>query len=406
MKNKPQLNRSLSLFLTTTYGLGTILGAGIYVLIGKIAGIAGMYAPWSFLIALLLAAFTALSYAELSSRYPESAGEATYVQKAFNNQILSTIIGLLIMLTGLFSTATLLHGFIGYLHPLLPLNQNLLAIVTLSTLGLICISGIKTSLTLASIITIVEILGLLLIIWTAREHFSAIPNRIDELIPSMRPGIWSSIFVGGFVAFYAFIGFEDIVNIAEEVKNPKKNLPRAIFLALSIASIFYIIVTLVCVLAVNPTTLSTKTAPLTYILKTSNSGYSVIISFIALFAIINGALVQIIMCSRLMYGMAKKAWLPSRLAVISASTQTPINATSLVIILTLVIYYIFPITSSAKVTSFIILIVFSLINISLFRIKLTQKHSQGAFAVPIFLPLIGAVLTSLFLLFQITQLLT
>ena len=226
MATETKLKRSLSLPFITFYGLGTILGAGIYVLVGEVAGRAGLFAPIAFLIAALIVGFTAVSYAELSARLPKSAGEAVYVQKAFNKKNLSLIIGLLVVFTGVMSSATLLNGFSGYFQLFFQIPHWVILTVGIILLGLLAAWGIMESVGTAMVITIIEVAGLLLIIGVAAGSFATLPERIPELIPSFDGTIWLGIFLGSFLAFFAFIGFEDMVNVAEEVKDPQKNMPK------------------------------------------------------------------------------------------------------------------------------------------------------------------------------------
>ena len=163
MNNKAELVRRLSLPMLVFYGIGTILGAGIYVLVGKVAGEAGFYTPFSFLLASLLAAFSAFSYAELASRYPRSAGEAIYIEESFGIKELSIAVGLMIVLIGIISIAAMAHGFAGYFNVFFEVSEPVIVISLIVFIGLVCGWGIGQSVLLASAMTIVEIIGLLII---------------------------------------------------------------------------------------------------------------------------------------------------------------------------------------------------------------------------------------------------
>ena len=260
--NSATLRRSLSLPLVTLYGLGNILGAGIYVLIGKIAGYAGLYAPVSFLVASLLAGLTAFTYAELSSRYPLSAGEAVYVQKGFGVPQLSLLVGLLIIMTGIVSASTIARGFVGYLDVFITLPDWLVIVVLIASLGGLAIWGINQSVGTAAIFTLVEVFGLLLVIYVAAPAFSSLPERVHEFVPAFHVDAWSGIFAGAFLAFYAYVGFEDMVNVAEEVREPERNLPYAILLSLFIAACLYIVIAVVSLLVLDAGQLAGSDAPL------------------------------------------------------------------------------------------------------------------------------------------------
>jgi APA family basic amino acid/polyamine antiporter len=394
------LRRTINLPLLVFYGIGTILGAGIYVLVGKVAGVAGMQAPFAFLLAAVLAGFTAFSYAELSSRYPKSAGEAIYIQHGFNLQGLSITVGLMIVMMGVASTATLINGVLGYLDDFKKLDHDLVIIVLTLSLGTIVAWGISQSVIIASLMTVIEIFGLVLVLWVAGDRFTSLPARFDELLPSMDAMTWSGLMVGAFIAFYAFIGYEDIVNVAEEVKNPQRNLPLAIILALVITTLFYILVSTVSVLTVPPEQLAKSDKPLSTVYMSAAGDDGRIISAISIFSALNGALIQLVMASRILYGMSQRQWLPTYLGVVNARTRTPVHSTVLVTLAILILALLLPTLKLAKLTSFITLTVFILINLSLWRIKL-KDSTRGGIRVPLFVPVTGFLFSACFLLYQL-----
>ena len=218
MTGQPALRRNLTLPLVTLYGLGNILGAGVYVLIGKVAGEAGYFAPLSFIVASILAGITAFSYCELSSRYPVSAGEAAYVRNGFNIPGLSLWAGLLIILTRVVSAATISRGFSGYLSVFVTLPDWLVIGALLFSLCLISIAGVAQSVSVAAIFTLVEIGGLVLILYVSAPALALLPESMDKFSGPLSMNTAAGVFGGAFLAFYAYIGFEDMVNLAEEVK--------------------------------------------------------------------------------------------------------------------------------------------------------------------------------------------
>ena len=397
-----ELKRSINLPLLSFYGIGTILGAGIYVLIGQVAGYAGLYTPWSFLVAAVLAGLSAFSYAELAARFPKSAGEAVYIQESFHRPPLSLLIGLLIVGVGTISSATLSHGLLGYLAHFVQWPDTLVMVLTIGVLGAVVIWGIGESVMLASIMTLFEMLGLLIIIWVAREGFAQFPTQLPHLLPPLDSLAWTGILLGAFVAFYAYIGFEDMVNVAEEVIQPQKNLPRGIIIALVVTTGFYLTVGLVSVLAVTPDELAQQAAPLAYIYEKMTGNQPWLIALIGVTSIINGVLVQIVMASRILYGMSRSRWLPNWLGVVHPRTRTPINATVVVMLLILSFALLLPLLSLAKLTSFISLSIFSLINLALVRIKWRGPRSSGL-NVPLWVPVCGFVFSLVFLGYQISQ---
>jgi amino acid transporter len=407
MSGQPtSLKRSLSLPLITFYGLGTILGAGVYVLIGKIAGIAGIYAPFAFLLAAIVAFFTAFSYAELSARYPLSAGAALYVEKAFSRRWLSAILGWSVVLTGIVSAGTMVNGFVGYLNIFIESPPWLSITVLVVGLGLLASWGINESVITAAVITLVEVFGLILVLFMAGDSLSELPERWQELIPPLSRSVWLGIALGAFLAFYAFIGFEDMVNVAEEVKNPSRNLPISILLALGIATVLYILVAVVAVLALPVDLLAKSDAPLASIIEHKVGHSPVTISLISLVAVVNGALVQIIMASRLVYGMSCQRLAPGLFNEVNQRTRTPIRATVLITLLILVLALWLPLVTLAKATSFIILVVFAVVNLSLFYLKLRgESNPHGVVNYPIWVPIIGFLLCLGLLILQVLSIL-
>ncbi|MCG8435273.1 MAG: amino acid permease [Gammaproteobacteria bacterium] len=401
MTEHVQLKRSISLPLVTFYGLGTIIGAGIYVLVGEIAGEAGMYAPLAFFISALIAMFSGFSYAELSARYPHSAGEAAYVNAAFGIRILSTLVGWSVVLTGLVSAAALISGFVGYFQFFLDLPAWAVITLLVFVLGGIAIWGITESMWLATVVTLLEIGGLFFILFAVGDVLTELPARWREVTPPMHGDAWLGIFVGAFIAFYAFVGFEDIVNVAEEVKNPERNLPLAIIIALVVSTIFYVLISLVAVLAMPVEALSQSRAPFADMLAQRSVASATVISMISLIAILNGALVQIIMASRVVYGMSRQGMAPAVLGRVNTFTRTPIIATLLVCLVVLVLASWLPLSTLAQITSFIILLVFAAMHLALWNVKKRRPEPAGVFCYPIFIPVAGFFIVLAVLSFRI-----
>ena len=401
MNQPTQLKRGLSLWLLLFYGLGNILGAGIYVLVGKVAGSAGLFAPAAFFVASLVAAFTALSYAELVARYPLSAGEAVYVQKGLRLPALSVIVGLMIVLMGAVSAATIARGFVGYLDILIDVPDAVAIALLVVVLAMTAIWGIVESVSIAALVTLVELLGLGLVLAVAGGNLSTIPERLPELIPPMDPVIWQGILFGAFLAFYAFVGFEDMVNVAEEVRNPVRNVPLAILIALGVTTLLYAAVSLTAVLTVAPQQLAASDAPLATVYQQATGRKPVALSIISIFAVVNGALIQIIMGSRILYGMSRQGWLPALFGRVWRKTQTPVAATIATAGGVLVLALWLPLVTLAKSTSFLVLVIFSLMNLSLLRIKWRDPHPEGLRVIPQWIPAGGVVASLGLLLFQV-----
>lgn len=399
-RSVPQLARDLSLLTLSFYGIGTIVGAGIYVLIGKVAGAAGMATPWAFLVAAVLVLFSAFSYAELSARFPQSAGEAVYIKEGFGFAPLAATVGLLIVSIGVVSTATLLHGFVGYLQVFWPGAGQGSIVVLVLMLGLVAAWGIRQSALIASAMTVVELFGLLLMLWVTRDQLASLPMRAGELLPHVDAVAAGGILAGAFIAFYAFVGFEDIVNVAEEVREPGRTLPRAILIAWSVTTLLYLAVGVAAVLALPPVQLAASDAPLALVYEHQTGQVPLVLTGITLVSVLNGALIQVVMASRVLYGMSRRGWLPAALGQVNARTRTPLVATVLVSAAILAMALWLPLLSLAKLTSLITLTVFTLVNLALWRVK---RHQGAAtdFSVPRWVPVAGAGVNLVFLLSQL-----
>ena len=389
-KRHPALSRRLNLPLLIFYGLGTTIGAGIFVLVGKVAGRAGMAAPVSFLVASLLAAFTAFSFAELVARYPRSAGEAIYVREGFGSHRLALIVGLMVALSGVVSSAAIINGSVGYLQEFVAMPQALGVVLILALLTGLALWGIGESVTAAAIFTVLEIGGLLLVVWVAKGSLADLPARGAELIPPANASAWIGVTAGAMLAFYAFLGFEDLVNVAEEARDVTHTMPAAILITLAVTTLLYVLVSTVSVLTVPPAELAQSSAPLAFVYERATGDPSVVFSGIAVFAVLNGALIQMIMASRVIYGLADQHELPGGLAWVHPRTRTPMVATGLVAVAILVLALGFPLEHLAETTSVIVLIVFAMVNLALVMIKRRGTPApEGVRTYPIWIPAIG-----------------
>jgi len=382
------------------YGLGTIVGGGFYALTGEVAAVAGMMTPWAFLASAIIALFSAFSFAELSARFPYSAGEARYVQEAFGKKWLAATVGWLVIATGVVSAATLANAFAGFVQHFVAAPDGLIICLMVVGLGLVTAWGINESAVLALLVTLVEIGGLIFILIAAGHNLTDVPTRWNEFVPTFSSDQWSGVFMGAYLAFYSFIGFEDMVNVAEEVKRPKRNLPIAILLSVIISGFLYCLVSLVTVLAAPLDELSASKSPLALALG-DWKGAAATVTVIGMLAGLNGALVQMVMSSRVAYGVARKGQAPARFENVNAWTRTPLEATLAITAAVLVLALWFPITALAKATSTILLAVFALVNFSLWWIKRREfaPPVEGP-NYPIGLPIAGGLTCMAFLIFN------
>ncbi|MEH6358253.1 MAG: amino acid permease [Pseudomonadales bacterium] len=403
------LKRIIGLPLITFYGIGTILGAGIYVLVGKVAVASGAYAPIAFLVAALVVAFTALTYAELSSRFPKSAGEAVYVLRAFSWKSLSLLVGFSVVLSGIVSAAVMARGFAGYLSLFVSLPDALSILLFVALLASIAAWGVAQSVLLSAVITLIELAGVVVLLWVTGDEWIPALDNWQDYVPPFTSEVWLGITLGAFLAFYAYIGFEDMVNMAEEVKDPQRNLPRAIVLSLLVTSILYVLVAWAAVTSLPLEKLASSRAPFSSIVEQNGLFPVWAMTLISLIAISNGALVQIIMGARVLYGLANQGLLPTVFAKLNSRTRTPVIATLLIGVLVLVLAWLFPIETLAKITSSILLIVFALVNLALLVIKQRERNGgktdllQPHVRYPVFIPVIGFMLCLALLFIPLIQ---
>ncbi len=394
------LKRVINLPFLVFYGVGAILGAGVYVLIGKVVGYSGIYAPLAFLISAILAGLTGLSYSELASRIPKSAGEVAYVEHAFKNQRISQWIGYVVVFTGILSAATLSKGFFGYFQLFFQVPETIVIVTLVVLLGFFACWGMKESMLLVTLVTLIEVSGLIMIIVISGDNLATIPSIYPEYIPAASIEIWSGILLGSFLAFYAFIGFEDMVNVAEEVIQPERTIPKAIILSVLISTILYILVSLVTISSMPIDKIAQSRAPLADVLLKKGTFYSGLIGLISLIAVINGALIQMIMASRVLYGMSSQSLAHQSFKEISPKTGTPIKATLFIAGAILFFCVALPLTSLGEITSFIIILLFMVVNFSLIKIKRSEPKTEN-FQVPIIIPAFGVLLSFIFLIAKI-----
>lgn len=402
---KPRaLRRVIGLPALVLYGLGTTVGAGIYALVGEIAGQAGMAAPLSFLLASLVAGLTACSFAELAGRFPRAAGAALYVREGFGSRQLARVVGLLVVAAGVVSAAALLNAFTGYLGVFVSWDRTLVTVLVALAIGGVAAWGIAQSVTAAALITLIEVGALLVVIALGLDGFADLGRRLPEFVPGDAPG-WGGMLLGVTLAFYAFIGFEDMVDVAEEVKAVERTLPLGILATLGITTVIYLLLITTALLALPPERLAASPAPLATLVEAYTGRGASAISLVALFAILNGALIQVVMASRVLYGLASRGQLPALLARVHPRTRTPLPATAMAAALVLALALYGRLAGLAAATSVIMLTIFVGVNLSLWRIKGRDAAGAPAFAVPRWMPLAGAGLSSAFVLRELVLLL-
>lgn len=380
------LRREIGPVLLTLYGVGVMVGAGIYVLTGAAAGAAGFYAPLAFLLAGLVAAPTALSYAELSVRIPEAAGEAAYVGEGLASPVLARLVGLMVMVTGMVSGAAVLRGGVGYLTAILDVPAPWAIVLVGVLLTLIAMVGALESLAVIGLLTLAEVGGLAMVIWAG---FAAEPVAGFGL--PLPPPEWRGIAYATILGFFAFIGFEDMVNMAEETRDPGRTMPRAILAALAIVALLYALVVLAAVRAVPREVLAGSEQPLALVWEAATGRSAAFLSAIAVAAAVNGILAQIVMASRVLYGLGKWAPLLRPFRAVHPRLGTPVRATALVGGLVVLGALALPVATLAQFAAQILLVVFTLVNAALIALK--RRAPRAAFTVPPWVPWSGLLLS-------------
>ncbi|WED42420.1 APC family permease [Legionella cardiaca] len=396
LQTKSGLIRSLSLGALTIYGVGDILGAGIYAVVGKIAGHAGPLTWVSFLIAMSVVFLTALSYSELCSRFPKSGGVSIFIQEAFGQQWFSILVGFLLFCATIFSMSTLSQAFIGYLRALGFKFPNWIGIAGfLSVLLLINVRGIKQSSITNIVSTVIEVSGLLIVLACGCWYLLKTNSLPIVVTPENLPTI-KEVFQGAALAFFAFIGFEDLANIAEEVKNPERNLPRGILYSLGVAGILYLSVSWMATAIIPGDELGQSDSPLLDVVSKTYPPMPIyLFSVIAIFAVSNSTLVNYITASRLLYGMSTINLLPKFLQTVHHRYHTPYVAILLVFPIVLALSVTGTLKTLAGSTSAIILTVFSLSSLALIKIKRKERNKNtriSVFHIPIWVPWIAMIL--------------
>ena len=381
--------------------MGVTIGAGIYVLIGAAAARAGMQAPLAFAAAAILMGLTAASFAELGTRMPVAAGEAAYIRAAFGSDRLSLAAGLLVVAIAVVAAAAISVGSAGYLGVFVSLPEPVLIGAVVVSMGAIAAWGIKESVTFAGAMTLIEVGGLVLLIAAGALWEPDLVSRLPEMVPPLANPIALVGLIGAaHLAVFAFIGFEALVNVAEELHAPQRTLPRAIFLTLALTTVLYVLVVWVALVAVPPAELAAAKAPLALVFERLTGASPRTMSLIAVIATLNGIIVQIILAARVLYGLARQGSLPAPLGRVSPLTRTPLLATGLTVTLVLVLALLLPLEQLADLTSRFTLILFALVNLALIRIKgredmLPPRHGYVA---PRWVPWAGLVSCVAFLL--------
>ena len=378
----------------TVFIIGDILGAGIYALVGEVGAEVGGAIWTAFLVSFVLAFFTAFAYAELVTKYPRAAGAALYTHKAFGAPFLTFVVAFAVMSSGIASASTLARAFAGdYLTEFVDLPLVLAAIAFIVIVAAINSRGIAESVSVNVVLTAIEVTGLVIIVVigvAALGEGSGDFSRNFEFKEG--ESVFGAIVAGTALAFYAMIGFEDSVNVAEETKQPSRNYPRALFGGI-IAGVLYLLVTLTASYVVPTDQLSGSDAPLLEVVEVGPLGISTeLFAFIALMAVSNSALINMIMASRIVYGMADQGIVSGVFARVLPERRTPIAAIVFTTAIAVVLISTGDLSSLADTTVLLLLFVFTIVNIAVLVLRREDVEHEH-FRAPSVFPVLGAIVS-------------
>ncbi len=395
------LKRVISTRMLLLFVVGDVLGAGIYALVGEVGAEVGGAIWTAFTAALVLAVLTAFAYAELVTKYPQAAGSALYVDRAYRQSFLTFIVGFAVMCSGIASASTLSRAFAGdYLEQFVHVPLIAAAIGFVLVVAAVNLRGIAESVKVNVLLTCVEVVGLLLIVAVG---IAALGDDGTDFGRNFEFKEGESVFLaiigGASLAFYALIGFEDSVNVAEETRDPAHAFPRALFGGLAIAGVIYLLVTMTASMVVPTGALSDSSGPLLEVVERGPIDIPLkLFAFIALLAVANGALINMIMASRLVYGMARRDVVPSVFGRVLSGRRTPHVAIAFTTLIAVVLISTGDISELADTTVLLLLGVFAIVNVTV--LVLRRDPVEGPhFQAPSIFPVLGA-LVSLVLIYD------
>ena len=375
VKKHSRLEREIGLWQVVLAGVGIILGAGVYVLIGRAAALSGNALWISFLISALVAMFTGLSYAELSSIFPKAGAEYVYTRKAFGYRM-GLIVGWLLVISGFVFSSTVALGFAGYFMNLFGSPMILSAIALIVLLSIILYYGIKESVWFAVVFTLIEAAGIVIIIALAVPYLGTV-NYLS--FPSL-----AGVFQAAALIFFAYIGFEQITRLSEETRNPDRNIPRALILSIIITAVLYILIAISAVSILDWQVLGASEAPLADVAaQAMGPGAFTIMSIIALFATANTVLLMMLATSRILYGIGRSFSPRNIFARLHSKRHTPWVATIVVMIFSIIFLGFGDIGIAASITDFLIFFTFIIINLSVIRIRYMGYEKERDFRIPL-----------------------
>lgn len=369
------LNKALGLPLLIFYGTGMILGAGIYSIIGAAASEAQVALWMSFLLSSIMALLTGLSYAEMATMYPKSGAEYIYLKEAFPERpFLATCVGCLVA-TGLATSATTVSvAFAGYLEHFIQAPPLLVALLLMALFSFVNVLGIEESSWANVVFTLIEASGLVL--------FIAMGIYATDLGVPLKALPHAGVLSGASLLSFSFFGFENIANLAEEAKDPSKNIPKAIWWSIGIATLLYVLVSLSAVSLLPHEVLSKSSRPLAQAAEAHFPGLSGVLSGIALFSTANTVLIALLITSRIFYGMAKGGDLPAVFAKVHRKRKTPWVASLMGFLFAAIFLPVKQVEALANISSFATLVSFIAVSLALIRLRKTKPNIERPYRVP------------------------
>lgn len=407
MSEQGELKRAVGPVQLLLYGVGSMLGAGIYGLVGKAAGQLGGAIWMAFFVSMVAALLTGISYASIASRYPRAAGAAYATHRAYKNSLVSYVVGLTVVFSGLSSIATQSKVVAVNLLEIIPISLpvSVVAVAFLLVVAGVIFRGIRESLWFNAVCTAVEAAGLIFVIAVGVKYWGS-ANLLE--LPGDGGGIDAAtgvlVLQGAVLTFFSFIGFEDMINVAEEVKNPQRNMPLAVLGAMIIVSVIYMAVSITAVSVVPWRELAEAPGPLTEVVKRAAPWFPHIgFTLITIFAVANTALVNYVMGSRLLYGMARQGLAPEPLGRVHKTRQTPHIAIQVLLGVVILLSFAGDISQLASATVILLLVVFTLVNVALVLLKRREGNIPGAFNAPMIVPILGAAICAVLIVVRAAQ---
>ena len=399
--DEPSLKRVMGPWLLLLFIVGDILGTGIYALTGQVAKQVGGVVWLPFLVAFLVAMITALSYLELVTKYPKAAGAALYVHKAFGIHFVTFLIAFAVMCSGITSASTASRAFAANLSHALDLNLaggigiTLVGLAFMAIVAAVNFRGVGESVKANVVLTCVELTGLLIIItiglWAIGTGQGEV-SRVTEFKQVEGVNFVWPVIAATTLAFFAMVGFEDSVNMAEECTDPTRHFPKVLLAGLAITGAIYVLVSISAIALVEPEELGTGETPLLKVVQAGAPGFPLwIFGFITMFAVANSALINMLMASRLLYGMSREGVLPTAFGKVHPTRRTPYLAILFTTLLAFaLITFVGEVPALGGTTALLLLCVFTVVNIAVLVLRRDPVDHEH-FRTPTVVPLIGAV---------------